>query len=197
MTITTDPVRVDAEKRRSGTVGRSPAALVGHGIAWTVIVTIAGAVTAAVLVPRVGGATPYTILTGSMRPELPPGTLVVSRPVGPDEIGLGDVITYQRSSGKAEVVTHRVVAVSQGPDGKPRWRTQGDANPVPDTDWVRPVQLKGRLWYSVPLLGRVNLMISNDQRRTATVLVVVGLAGYALWMWVGAGRDRMKREVSA
>ena len=41
-----------------------------------------------VLVPAVSGSTPYTILTSSMEPGLPPGTLVIDGPVA--KIGAGD-----------------------------------------------------------------------------------------------------------
>jgi signal peptidase len=162
-------------------------------LAWTVILGIGAAITAAVLVPRLARATPYTILTSSMQPGLPPGTLVVAKPVDPHAIAVGSVITYQRESGRAEVVTHRVVEVGQGPDGQPRWRTQGDANPVQDTDWVRPVQVKGRLWYAVPYLGRANLLLSGHQRRTATLVAAAGLLCFAGAMWAGALRDRVRR----
>lgn len=38
----------------------------GRALAWSLVVAIAAALTAAVLVPRVAGATPYTVMTGSM-----------------------------------------------------------------------------------------------------------------------------------
>ena len=34
-----------------------------------------------IVVPAVLGATPYTVLTASMEPSIPPGSLVVVRPV--------------------------------------------------------------------------------------------------------------------
>ena len=49
----------------------------------------------ALVVPRLAGATPYVVLTGSMQPKMPPGTLVVARPVDPMSIAPGDVVTYQ------------------------------------------------------------------------------------------------------
>jgi signal peptidase len=159
-----------------------------------VILGIAGAVVVAVLVPRVGGATPYTILTGSMRPHYPPGTLVVAKPVRPSDVRVGMVITYQRESGRPDVVTHRVVDVGRDAHGRPEWHTQGDANPAVDPGWIRPVQLKGRLWYAVPQLGRVNLMLTGHQRRTAVVLTASGLFGYAALLWLGALRERLRRR---
>ncbi|WP_235737294.1 S26 family signal peptidase [Nocardioides alcanivorans] len=84
---------------------------VGRILAWSWVVATTAVLVVAVVVPRLAGATPYTVVTGSMRPGLPPGTLAVVRPTPVEEIGIGDVITYQLESGKETVVTHRVVAV--------------------------------------------------------------------------------------
>lgn len=161
---------------------------------WLVILVAAVAVSLAVLVPRLAGATPYTVLSGSMRPDLPPGTLVVVRPVEPTEIEIGDVITYQLRSGDPEVVTHRVVTQGIDSDGDLVFRTQGDANDVPDEKWVQPVQIKGELWYSVPYLGYASDLLTGHQRQTGIYVVAAGLFGYALLMFAEAARDRRRRE---
>jgi signal peptidase len=159
---------------------------------WLVLLTAVAALAAAVAVPRLAGATPYSITTGSMRPAYPPGTLVVVKPVPIDEIRIGDVITYQLESGEAPVVTHRVVEVGTNLDGDARLVTQGDANDIPDAEPVRPVQVKGRLWYSVPYLGYVNNVVGGDERRIGVYLVAAGLFGYAAYMFVSAGRERRR-----
>ncbi|RZI86995.1 MAG: signal peptidase I, partial [Microbacterium sp.] len=129
---------------------------------------------------------PYTVLTGSMRPDLPPGTLVVVRPVQIDDLAVGDVITYQLRSGRPTVVTHRVVASGFRADGTTVLTTQGDANGVPDVRPVRAEQVRGRLWYAVPHLGRVNTALDGAQRQTAVYVVAAALLLYAASMFVGA-----------
>jgi signal peptidase len=174
-------------RRARGAVGWA-----GQVLAWVIILAVTAVVAVAVLVPRLGGATPYTIMTGSMRPGMPPGTLVVVKPVRVAAVGVGTVITYQLRSGEPEVVTHRVVTVGQDAHGKPMFRTQGDANPSPDRAWVLPVQVKGERWYAVPYLGYVNTWITGGVRRAATMAVVAVLSGYALVMFGGAARDRLR-----
>lgn len=171
---------------------RSTLGWVGQVIAWLVILGVVVALAAAVLVPRLAGATPYTVLTGSMQPKYPPGTLVVVKPVEFDDIGLNDVITYQRESGEAAVVTHRVVGTGSRFDGTRTLITQGDANDDPDRDPVLAVQVKGELWYSVPYLGYVNTALSGSQRQWAVLGVSAALVGYAAYMFVGAFRDRRR-----
>lgn len=171
-------------------------AIAGRVLVWLVILGAAGVVGLAVIVPRVAGATPYTVLTGSMTPALPPGTLVVVEPVEAAEVGVGDVITYQLESGRPAVATHRVVAQGLGEDG-PIFQTQGDANDTPDSAWVRPVQVRGTLWYSVPYLGYLSEAITGQQRRVAVSVVATGLIGYAGLMFVGAARDRRSARKEA
>lgn len=165
-------------------------------VVWIVLAVIVLVLAAAVVVPRLGGATPFTVLTGSMRPEYPPGTLVVVKPVAAADIKVGDVITYQLRSGRSSVVTHRVVAAgaSTGGTRELSFRTQGDANAVQDEAAVRPEQIRGRLWYSVPHLGRVNQLLTGGQRQIAVTVVAGSLLGYAALMIASSVRDGVVRS---
>ncbi len=188
--------RADADVRpdgSGGTVG-SVVRLATRVLVWAVLLACVAAIAVAVVVPRLGGATPYTVLTGSMRPHLPPGTLVVVRPVAFEDLHLGSVITYQLRSGEPEVVTHRVVAVRTSLRGEVELQTRGDANGAPDEVWVRPEQVRGELWYAVPHLGGLNTLVTGHERQLVTYVVAGGLAGYALLMFAGAARDRSRRR---
>lgn len=164
----------------------------GQALAWTVILAAVAAISAAVLIPRLGGATPYTVLTGSMQPKYPPGTLVVVKPTDPEDIGVGRVITYQLKSGEPAVVTHRVVTATTI-DGEPAFQTRGDANNAVDPGWITPVQIKGTLWYAVPYLGYANSIIQPAQRQLAVYVVAGLLVAYAAYMFASALRDRRPR----
>ena len=168
----------------------------GQVLAWLVILGIAVILTVAVLGPRLSGATPYTVLTGSMRPAFPPGTLVVVKPVDPDRIRVGDVVTYQLESGRPAVATHRVIDITHNLAGETRFTTQGDANESADAEQVRPAQVRGKLWYSVPYLGYVNDAITASQRQWAVLIVAIGLIGYAAAMFVAAFGERRARHVT-
>jgi signal peptidase len=137
-----------------------------------------------VAVPRITGATPYVILTSSMRPTLPPGTLVISRPVDPADIGIGDVITYQLRSGEPEVVTHRVDGVSYTTGGEYVFTTKGDANDLPDAAPVRTVQVRGESWYAIPYLGHATSLLDPHTRRLIGWAVGGALLAQGLW-WLG------------
>ncbi|MCL2596033.1 MAG: signal peptidase I [Promicromonosporaceae bacterium] len=153
----------------------------GRALATFVLVLGAGILLAGVLVPRIAGATPYTVLTGSMSPTYPAGTLVVTRPVDAESLSLGDVVTYQIKSGVETVTTHRIVALEYTVAGERRFVTQGDANDSPDIAQVQPAQIRGKVWYAIPYLGRVSLLFDGGQRQWATTAIAVGLASFAGW----------------
>ena len=166
----------------------------GQVVAWLIIVPLFAAITVCVLLPRVAGATPYTILTGSMRPNMPPGTLVVIKPVPVDQVSVGTVVTYQLDSGKPTVVTHRVVAITTTVKGKKSFTTQGDANDATDAKQVRPIQIKGELWYHIKYLGYVNTFITGKERHVTTIAIVSGLLLYAAFMFTSSLRDKFGKR---
>ncbi len=147
--------------------------------AWSVSIAVTALVVAAVAVPRLAGATPYTVLTGSMTPELPPGTLVVVRPVDAADLRVGDVVTYQLRSGEPDVVTHRVVGVGWSAAGERVLTTRGDANPVADAAPVRAVQVRGEVWYSLPWVGRLNVLLTPQQHERVVQGAAALLFAYA------------------
>ena len=169
---------------------------IGLGLSFgllALVLLLAGLV---VLVPAVTGSTPYTILTSSMEPGLPPGTLVIVKPIDPVDIRIGTVITYQLDSGEPEVVTHRVIEI-QGPnlpDADPSWITKGDANSAPDAKPVMSVQLRGAVWYSVPLIGWVNNVVNGDLRAVVIPVVAGLLFLYAGWSIVTSRIDKRRRR---
>lgn len=161
---------------------------------WLLLLVLGFALLALVVVPRATGAQTYTVLTGSMEPGIAPGALVVVREVPAEQLRAGDVITFQPYSGNPAVVTHRITGIYQDMSGQTRIHTQGDANNTPD-DWALvPEQVRGTLWYSVPQLGRVNVLLTGEARPIAITVVAGGLLAYAAWM-VGSGlRDRSRER---
>jgi signal peptidase len=129
-----------------------------------------------------------------MEPALPPGSLVMVRPVKPHEVGVGSVITYQLQSKQPEVVTHRVVTMGVRENGSPVFRTQGDANPDPDPKWVRPVQVRGAVWYAVPYIGRLNTLLTPRVRDLLVRAIALGLLLYGTVELCSAARDRITRR---
>lgn len=163
-------------------------------LVWLVLLLAAAVLAVGVLIPRLAGATPYNIETGSMRPHYPPGTLVVIKPAAADELRVGQVATYQISSGQPEVATHRIVSIGTSLKGERSFTFKGDANPSPDPEPVRPVQIRGSLMYAVPYLGWVNNLVTGHEHQILVYVAVAILLGYAAFMFTGAARDRMRSK---
>ncbi len=149
---------------------------------------------AAIVVPAVTGSTALTVLTSSMEPGLPPGTLVVVRPTPIDEIAPGSIMTYQLRSGEPTVVTHRVLEQHRTADGGYRFVTKGDANPAPDPGFVREVQVRGTVWYSIPLVGWVTQVVTGEVRAVVIPIAVLALSIYAVSMIVAGVRERSRER---
>jgi signal peptidase I len=146
-------------------------------------------------VPLVLGAQPYSVLTGSMRPGIPPGSLIAVRPVPFESIQVGDIITYQLESGKPAVVTHRVVGDTEASDGERMLTTRGDANNLADAAPVREVQVRGTLVYAVPFLGYPGSIMNGPIRSgvviaAGVILIVYGVLVLARTLRHRRGRDR-------
>lgn len=167
---------------------------IGASFGLLALVLLLGALV--VVVPAISGSIPYTILTSSMEPGLPPGTLVIVKPIDPAEIRIGTVVTYQLDSGEPLVVTHRVVQI-QGPTlpgGDPNFITKGDANSAPDGEPVMAVQVRGAVWYSIPWIGWVNNLVNGDMRSVIIPIVASLLFIYAGWMIVSSRIESHRRK---
>lgn len=166
---------------------------VGVGLRTGLVLLVAALAVVLVVVPKSTGAVPLSVLTRSMEPTLPAGTLVVVRPVDPASIRVGDVVTYQLVSGRPEVVTHRVVAVGAQSDGSRTFVFRGDANAAVDARPVVPAQIRGAVWYSVPGLGTVNQVV-NGARSWLLPAVAGLLLAYGVTLIVSGTVSAVRRR---
>lgn len=135
------------QRRRAGRV----AGTVLLGALLAVLLALAAATA---VVPRLLGAVPLAVLSDSMRPAFAAGDLVVARPVDPEQLRPGDVVTFRPRSDDPALVTHRVLSVDRGPGGVTGLVTRGDANAAADEPLV-PEQVVGRVLYTVPHAGHL------------------------------------------
>ncbi|MBB5642693.1 signal peptidase I [Cryobacterium roopkundense] len=150
-----------------------------------------------IVVPKATGSIPLTVLTSSMEPGFPPGTLIIVRPVDPSDLRLGDVITYQMQSGKPGVITHRIMAINSSSAGDLTFVLQGDNNSEPDLEEVLAEQIQGRLWYSVPFIGFVNSAVNGENRAWIIPVGAVLLFSYAGYMVASGALAAVKKRRGA
>jgi signal peptidase len=106
---------------------------------------------------RLIGLTPYTVLSGSMEPAYPVGSLIYVKAVPPEQVEVGDPITF-RLQGDQIVGTHRVIAIDPASQ---HFTTKGDANNAPDASPVPYQALIGIPVFCVPYLGYVSGVLTQ------------------------------------
>ncbi|GHE10702.1 signal peptidase I [Klenkia taihuensis] len=158
----------------------------------TVLTALQVALVGAVVVAHLLGVRLVPVLTGSMTPYAPAGSLVLTVDVPGAEVRTGDVVAF-RPPAPFEVaggrpVLHRAADVAQTADG-PVMTTQGDANPDADPWRVSLTQgTFGRAVLVVPLVGRA---LAGGPVATLTLL-----AGGAVLL-AGLGALRRGRHEAA
>ncbi|MEY9953721.1 signal peptidase I [Leifsonia sp. EB34] len=102
------------------------------GSALLTVSAILGAVAiVTVAVCAVFGLRPVVVISGSMEPTLPVGSLVFYRTVPAADVVKGDIVTVPRQDGGTGLITHRVKEVTTKGDVT-TLRLKGDANATPD-----------------------------------------------------------------
>lgn len=185
----------------SGSAGKVDDARHERGLIYYVGLSLSGAflvmvVAVAVLVialPAIVGGSALTVLTNSMSPKFPPGTLIIIKPTPIAEIRVGDVLTYQIRSGDPSVISHRVVTRSVNLEGETTFITKGDNNDLPDAKPIQEVQVKGTLWYAIPYLGYVNNAVNGETRPLVTPIIAGLLFAYAVYTVISSIAARRKR----
>ncbi len=120
---------------------------------WTSFILV-GAFT----MPKLAGFEPYVVTSGSMEPQYPVGSLIYVELVEPEEVLVGDAITFYLNGTKT-VATHQVYEIDQQ---QKQFRTQGinnrdsHGNILHDALPVSYESLIGRPVFCVPQLGNIN-----------------------------------------
>jgi len=133
-------------------------------------------------VPSVGGALPLIVLTDSMHPVIESGDLIICRTESPENIQVGDIISFFDPAGNGtSIVTHRVLEITEE-NGTLAWRTKGDNNNTEDRLLVTEDKLvaiyKGT---RLPGFGNVALfMQTTPGLLVCCVCPVLLLVGYDL-----------------
>ncbi|WP_087015459.1 signal peptidase I [Leucobacter sp. 7(1)] len=129
---------------------------------------------------------PHNVISGSMEPGIPTGSLLVTRPISGPEIQVGDVITTPRPSGDG-LVTHRVREITEleSDAGVYEMTMRGDAN---TSDDPRPYTIRDAhiTLFHIPLLGFGASLLQTR----AGVLIGIAIACVLLLFFLFPGQAR-------
>ena len=136
-------------------------------------------------VPRFAGVQTYIVVSGSMEPAIPVGSLVYSRETEPQTLEPGDVIVFYSTDaaessggsedGSAVPITHRVV---ENHTDEGEIITKGDANAANDLFPTAYANVEGKVVLHIPKLGFLAAPVATMSGKIAVMMVI--LAGYLL-----------------
>lgn len=133
--------------------------------AWNIISSVLVAAVVILAIALVGvrivGIKTYAVVSGSMEPTYPTGSLLYVKSVKAEDLKVGDSITFMLD--KETVATHRIIEIIPDEEDKSviRFRTQGDANDSPDGTPVHCKNIIGKPVFSIPYLGYFANFVQN------------------------------------
>lgn len=130
----------------------------------TLILFMAIALCLPLVVPRLLGYGIYEVVSGSMEPEIPVGSVIYVKAATPADIAENEVIAF--TSGDS-VVTHRVM---QNRTVEGVFVTKGDANAAEDLRTVPYDELIGRVTRHFPAAGRLMAVYTSNIGKVYVIL---------------------------
>ena len=103
-------------------------------------------------VPNFIGYKGIAVISGSMEPKIPVGSIVYAKEAEFSDLEVGDVISYKINNDT--MVTHRIYSIDEK---KQTVVTKGDANEKVDTAEVKSNQIVGKVAMSIPLIGYITI----------------------------------------
>lgn len=134
-----------------------------------ILVALAVLLAVALVGVRLIGLDVYTVLSGSMEPEIHVGSVIYVKEVDYRELKVGDVLTFMLNENT--VATHRIteVLVDEEDPTTIRFFTKGDANDSGDGSSVHYKNIIGSPVFSIPYLGYVADYIQNPPGTYVTI----------------------------
>ena len=143
----------------------------------TAILIVMLILVACLYTPKFFGISPLIVLSGSMEPEYPIGSLLYVNQHNLDDIKIGDAITFYID--ESTLVTHRVVGIDES---SCTYITKGDANEVNDGSPVSFDDVLGVPIMNIPKLGGVADWLSH---KSGKIIYVTAIIVVTILMFMG------------
>lgn len=149
-----------------------------------ILVVIAAAIP--LTIPNFMGYDVYNVVSGSMEPTIPVGSIIYVKEIDPAEIETGDIIAFHSGD---SVIMHRVTEnkVVEG-----SFVTKGDANNGEDMNDVPYEDLIGIVVRHIPILGQLLILFGSTFGRIC--MVCFAACGALLNILGGRFRDALEYE---
>ena len=134
---------------------------------------------------------------------------MVTRPVDPKDIRVGDAILFREPQIEEEArIVHRVIAIKEI-DSQLFFQTKGDANEYADPDLVSPQNFIGKTIFYLPRVGNIAYLSRLHETPVtfmgkkisvalliilAIGLTVIGTESKNMWEWISKPHVKRRQE---
>lgn len=137
-------------------------------------------------IPNFMGYDVYNVVSGSMEPTIPVGSIIYVKQIDPADIYSGDIIAFHSGD---SVIMHRV---TQNKVVEGTFTTKGDANNGEDMGEVPYEDLIGIVVRHIPILGQLLILFGSTFGRIC--MVCFAACGALLNILGGRFRDALEYE---
>lgn len=152
----------------------------------TLMLLVVIAATIPLTIPNFMGYEIYNVVSGSMEPTIPIGSIIYVKEIDPVDVESGDIIAFEAGD---SVIMHRVVD-NKRVEGA--FTTKGDANDGEDMNDVSYDSLIGIVVRHIPILGQLLILFGSTFGRIC--MVCFAACGALLNILGGRFRDAIEYE---
>lgn len=136
----------------------------------------------AIAAPMLFGYNPVIVLSGSMLPDYPVGSITYYKSADFSDIEIGDAITFDL--GEESLATHRVVEINETAQ---EFTTKGDNNETQDTNPVSYTEVQGKtVDLAIPYAGYFIAFVKS--------WYVIGICAFILIMDLIFTKDKKEKK---
>ena len=149
---------------------------------------------------RLFGVSVYSVLSGSMEPSIPTGSLVYATTCDASDLQVGDIVVWaldENTSNSPTYCTHRAIAIDYENE---LITTKGDANENAEASPLSFADVRGKISVVIPSLGTFLNFLKSMQGAHVSIAVLVLLFVYMsvpLFLSSRAGNEENERMYSA
>ena len=143
------------------------------------------------VVPKVIGVNVYEVVTSSMAPELPVGSVVYVQTCKADEVKVGDIISFYVGTDEENIISHRVVEINVDEQGDFFFITKGDANSDIDSMQVDVKHFVGKVKFKI---NNISWLVRLFDTSTG-IIILIGLIIISLCLNIAY--DLINKKVSS
>jgi signal peptidase I len=166
-----------AEKRQTSKAGKL---LIAAG---RLVMLVVVAACLSLVIPHFIGYETYVVVSGSMEPNIPVGSIVYSKKADPAALQTGDVIVFVDPARGTTPITHRVVTNDTAAG---TIVTKGDANEAEDVNPATYDNIKGKVAVHIPRMGFVASALTSFLGKLVAILMLM-----EAWLLIEIG-NRLK-----